>query len=319
MATTTTVDSDATNLTSVQAASAVSGQHFIQLGAVLDIHFPSVFDNHYWYSPLPIVGWYTATVVDGPDFRGAGMGVQHEWRFLVEFFDPALSELEYHGDKCLMELFTPSVPAVYATLFGDEEDEDEVVQPPTLPAPADLAQWIRPNNTPTIQEAITHLPPEPCDICGTPLTLSCHYSVNTYYGSDSPPVCTAATCHNVMCWFDDGRPPRAFSRSSFGVAPSHFPDRTLHPLRDFRRLLYNGVTNPYEPCACDGDSRVKAIMQVVQARAGMQRELATLRVITAKVNEHYTTNPSLSFVSGPVWMNEVWQLLLCLARMPSSL
>ena len=79
------------------------------------------------------------------------MGVQHEWRFLVEFFDPALSELEYHGDKGLMELFTPSVPAVYATLFGDEEDEDEVVQPPTLPAPAELAQWIRPNHTPAIQ------------------------------------------------------------------------------------------------------------------------------------------------------------------------
>ena len=47
----------------------------------------------------------------------------------------------------------------------------------------------------------------------------------------------------------------------------------------------------------------------------MQRELATLRVVTAKVNEHYTTTPSLSFVSGPAWMNEVWQLLTCLARM----
>ena len=70
--------------------------------------------------------WYAATVIDGPDFRGTGMGLQHEWRFLVEFFDSALSDLEYHGDKCLMELFVPSVPAVYANLFGDEEDEDEV-------------------------------------------------------------------------------------------------------------------------------------------------------------------------------------------------
>ena len=54
---------------------------------------------------------------------------------------------------------------------------------------------------------------------------------------------------------------RAFNRSSFGAAPSHFPDRTLHPMRDFRRLLYKGVADPYEPCACDEDSRVKAIMQ----------------------------------------------------------
>ena len=89
-------------------------------------------------------------------------------------------------------------------------------------------------------------------------------------------------------------------------------------MRDFRRLLYKGVADPYEPCACDEDSRVKAIMQVVQARTDMQRELATLRVVTAKVNEHYTTNPSLSFVSAPVWMDEVWQLLTCLARMISS-
>jgi len=56
-------------------------------------------------------------------------------------------------------------------------------------------------------------------------------------------------------------------------------------------------------------------MQVVRARAAMQRELALLRVVTAKVNEHYTNTPSQSFVSGPAWAAEVWHLLICLAGM----
>ena len=325
MATANAVDNEATNVTSVHAASAVGGQHFIHSGAVLDVHFPGVYESHYWHTPLPVVGWYVATVVDGPDFRGAGMGVQHEWRFLVEFFDSALSDLEYHGERCLMELFVPSVPAAYANLFGGEDEEEEAAQPPTLPLPADLAQWIRPNGTPAIQEAVNHPPMEPCDLCGAPLTSSCHYALHTYPGIDTPPVCTAATCLNVACWFHDGHPPRAFHRSSFGAAPSHLPDRTLHPLRNFRRLLYRSTVqigahheyaaDPYEPCACNEGSRVAAIMQVVHARAAMQRELALLRVVTAKVNEHYTNTPSQSFVSGPAWAAEVWHLLICLAGM----
>ena len=325
MATANAVDSEATNVTSAHAAPAVSGQHFIRLGAVLDVHFPGVYESHYWHAPLPVVGWYVATVVDGPDFRGAGMGVQHEWRFLVEFFDSALSDLEYHGERCLMELFVPSVPAAYANLFGGEDEEEEAAQPPTLPLPADLAQWIRPSGTTAIQEAVNHPPMEPCDLCGAPLTSSCHYALHTYPGIDTPPVCTAATCLNVACWFHDGHPPRAFHRSSFGAAPSHLPDRTLHPLRNFRRLLYRSTVqigahhvyaaDPYEPCACNEGSRVSAIMQVVRARAAMQRELALLRVVTAKVNEHYTNTPSQSFVSGPAWAAEVWQLLICLAGM----
>ena len=330
MATTNTTDNEATNPPSVHAMSAAGGQHFIHPGAVLDIHFPNVYDInfHYWHSPLPVVGWHAATVVDGPDFRGAGMGLQHEWRFLVEFFDSATAELENQGEKYMMELSVPSVPAVHANLFGGADEEDGAAQPPALPLPANLAQWIRPNDTPAIQEAIHHSAIEPCDLCGTPLTPSCHYALHTYHAIDPPPVCTAATCQNVACWFVDGRPPRAFHRSSFGVAPSHLPDRTLHPMRDFRRLLYRPTVqvgahhtyaaDPYEPCACDEGSRVKAIMQVVHTRAAMQRELATLRVLTAKVNELYTINPTLSFVSGPVWMEEVWRLLIWLARMTSS-
>ena len=76
MATANAVDSEATNVTSAHAASAEGGQHFIRLGAVLDVHFPGVYESHYWHAPLPVVGWYAATVVDGPDFRGAGMGLQ---------------------------------------------------------------------------------------------------------------------------------------------------------------------------------------------------------------------------------------------------
>ena len=69
-------------------------------------------------------------------------------------------------------------------------------------------------------------------------------------------------------------------------------------------------------CACDSNSRAGAILQLGEARTNMQRDLASLRIVTAKVNRIRTLTPSVSFIDGPTWMMEVWQLLLSLAEMP---
>ena len=138
-------------------------------------------------------------------------GMRHEWRIVVEFFDNKFSELEYHaGEKCTMALYIPSVPEEYNNplTVPVDEDEDVVAQMPGLPEPADLAQWIRPNSTTAIQEALIQADPGLCDLCEQRLTSSCFYALHMYnpsshmHGPASPAVCGAATCFNMTCWRD---------------------------------------------------------------------------------------------------------------------
>ena len=264
MATTNTTDNEATNPPSVHAMSAVGGQHFIHLGAVLDIHFPTCTTS------ISTTGTRRSLSSDGTPqpwstvptsgVRGwaCSMSGASWWSFSIR----PLSELEYQGEKYMMELSVPSVPAVHATLFGGADEEDGAAQPPALPLPANLAQWIRPNDTPAIQEAIHSLrPPEPCDICGTPLTSElplcrAHVPWRAIRRRCAPPP--LATTWRAGS--STGALHGPSSRSSFGVAPSHLPDRTLHPTARFPATLYRCTdgrcTNPYEPCACDeGQSR----------------------------------------------------------------
>ena len=133
--------------------------------------------------------------------------------------------------------------------------------PCLIPLTSVLAQWIRPNETPAFVEALNHTTPARCDLCEslTPTDDIVHshhvwYPDTNVFGPTGPPVCSAATCHRGECWlamradFDEVEPDK-FHRPSFGVAPSHLPDRTLHPLRDFRRVLHPNQ-DPAE-CACN--------------------------------------------------------------------
>ena len=351
-----------------------SGSHFLRAGAVVDVHFPSVYTAQPWMNRPsmdhdfsffrfmePTPGWYTATVRVAPEFRPAGMPMfggppnVDEWVAELEFFDTSLANPNMTQGRLNVTLSLPSVPPVYqgeitaVTLYDDDGARD-VAGPvpsehqgqhpmPAPPDPVDLAQWIRPSETPVFAEALHRtsqmVDEAQCDLCASPMISCCNYALSSpgvYVPAmgnmcpTGPAVCPAVTCHRSVCqanlrhlagYLGTGDA-FMFRRSSTGVAPSHLPNGAPHPLRDFRREVVVGdAREPWNWCACDSQSRASAILQLIKVRSSMQHDLTKLRIITAKAYEQYNANPSLSFVSGPAWWDEVWQLVICIAGMPS--